>query len=151
MILEMLNLLYNSLEKNITENITIMANNIRLIRLQNGDDIIASFELEDTIVKISEPMLLQLHHQGTHMGLILQHWLPIQLIKKNETILQSKDIVCVVEPNDELSQYYINTVEKIKNLFAARDGLEDGELEDEMESISMAMEELQEDNGVVIH
>ena len=126
-------------------------NNIRLIRLQNGDDIIASFELDNDIVRISEPMLVEMHHRGTHMGLILQHWLPIQLIKKNETILQSKDIVCVVEPNDELSQYYINTVEQIKNLFAARDELEDDELEDEMESISMAMEELQEDNGVVIH
>jgi len=126
-------------------------NNIRLIRLQNGDDIIASFEIEDTIIRISEPMLVEMHHRGTHMGLILQHWLPIQLIKKNETILQAKDIICVVEPNDELTQYYMNTVEHIKNLFAGKDDLDEDELEDEMESISMAMEELQEDNNVVIH
>ena len=126
-------------------------NNIRLIRLQNGDDIIASFEIEDTIIRISEPMLVEMHHRGTHMGLILQHWLPIQLIKKNETILQAKDIICVVEPNDELTQYYINTVDHIKNLFAGKDDLDEDELEDEMESISMAMEELQEDNNVVIH
>ena len=126
-------------------------NNIRLIRLQNGDDIIASFEIVDTIVKISEPMLVQMHHQGTHMGLILQHWLPIQLIKKNETILQPKDIICVVEPNDQLITYYTNTVEKIKRLFEAR-GVEDEEgIEEEMESINLAMEELQEDSDVVIH
>jgi hypothetical protein len=126
-------------------------NNIRLIRLQNGDDIIASFEIVDTIVKISEPMLVQMHHQGTHMGLILQHWLPIQLIKKNETILQPKDIICVVEPNDQLITYYTNTVEKIKRLFDARDMGDEEGIEEEMESINLAMEELQEDSDVVIH
>jgi hypothetical protein len=42
-------------------------------------------------------------------------------------------------------------VEHIKNLFAGKEDLDDEEMEDEMESISMAMEELQEDTGVVIH
>jgi hypothetical protein len=129
-------------------------NNIKLIRLQNGDDIIASYEIKEDGITVSEPMLVDMHLQGNHMGLVLQHWLPIQIIKKNETTIKSSDILCLIEANEDLIEYYVNTVEKIKGLFAARDSLDEQEIEDfedEMESISIAMEELSEDSNVVIH
>jgi len=99
-------------------------------------------------------MLVQMHLQGNHMGLVLQHWLPIQVIQKNETNISIKDILCFIEANEDLIEYYLNSVEKIKNLFSARDALDNQDIEDiedEMESISLAMEELNEDSNVVIH
>jgi len=129
-------------------------NNVKLIRLHNGDDIIATYEIKEDTVIVSEPMLVQMHLQGNHMGLVLQHWLPIQIIKNNQTTISSKDILCFIDANDELVEYYINSVEKIKSLFSAREALDNQEMEDiedEMESISLAMEELIEDNNVVIH
>jgi hypothetical protein len=129
-------------------------NNVKLIRLHNGDDIIATYEIKEDRVIVSEPMLVQMHLQGTHMGLVLQHWLPVQIVKSNETEINLKDILCFIEPTDNLTEYYTNSVEKIKNLFSARDALDSEEvedIEDEMESISLAMEELIEDSNVVIH
>jgi len=129
-------------------------NNVKLIRLHNGDDIIATYEIKEDTVIVSEPMLVQMHLQGNHMGLVLQHWLPIQIIKSNQTTISIKDILCFIESNDDLVEYYLNSVEKIKSLFSARESLDNQEMEDiedEMESISLAMEELNEDTGLVIH
>jgi hypothetical protein len=75
--------------------------------------------------------------------------LPVQLLKKNEIIIENKDILGILEPNDEFCEYYLNTVEKIKDLLKAKnlvDSLDDDEVNDIMD----AFEEM-DNNGVTLH
>ena len=55
----------------------------------------------------------------------MNHWLPVQLLKKNEAVISAKDVMCVFEPLDDLCEFYVNSVEKIKKLLKARDIMDD--------------------------
>ena len=60
-------------------------NTIKIVRLKNGEDIIGN--LSDNTngdYEISEPMSVSLVQKGHESGLVMSHWLPVQLIKKNE-------------------------------------------------------------------
>lgn len=123
---------------------------IKIVRLQNGEDIIGNLTTQDIgLYQIEEPMSVGVEYHGKTPGLSMQHWLPVQLIKKNEIVLDKKDVLCILEPNDEFCEYYTNTVEKIKELLAAKnlvDSFDDEELEDIME----AFEELKQ-HGDTLH
>lgn len=113
--------------------------NIKIVRLQNGEDIIGNLtDLYDTgNYIVEEPMTVGLEYRGKEAGLLMHHWLPVQLIKKNEITIEQKDILGVLEPSEEFCEYYLNTVEKIKALLAAKDlvnGLEDVEIDEIMEA-----------------
>ena len=123
---------------------------IKIVRLQNGEDIIGNLTAED-IGKyiVEEPMTVGIEYRGKEAGLMMHHWLPVQLIKKNEITLENKDVLCILEPNDEFCEYYLNTVEKIKDLLAAKnaiDKLDSEEYDDTMD----AFEELLND-GKTLH
>jgi len=94
---------------------------IRILRLTSGEDIIGNAS-EQYVgqYKVSEPMSVGIDFRGREAGLVMNHWLPVQLIKENEITIEPKDILCVMEPNDELREYYLNTVQKIKDLLSAK-------------------------------
>ena len=115
-------------------------NTIKIVRLKNGEDIIGN--LTDSIdgdYEISEPMSVSLVQKGHESGLVMSHWLPVQLIKKNEIKINSRDVLTMFEPNDEFAEYYTNTVEKIKQLLKAKnvaDSMTDEEIEDIMDALN---------------
>jgi SAM-dependent MidA family methyltransferase len=114
-------------------------NTIKIVRLKNGEDIIGN--LSDNTngdYEISEPMSVSLVQKGHESGLVMSHWLPVQLIKKNEIKINSRDVLTMFEPNEEFAEYYTNTVEKIKNLLKAKnvaDSMTDEEIEDIMDAL----------------
>jgi hypothetical protein len=124
-------------------------NNIKIVRLQNGDDIMGNVTfLEDSKFIVSEPMSVGIEFRGKEAGLMMHHWLPVQLIKNNSIIMEEKNILCLLEPNDEFTEYYLNTVERIKGLLSAKhalDSLDDEEPDDIMD----AFEELINDGRTV--
>jgi len=123
---------------------------IKIVRLQNGEDIIGNLTNEDIgKFTVEEPMAVNIEYRGREAGLMMHHWLPVQLIKKNEILLENKDVLCILEPNDEFCEYYLNTVEKIKELLSAKNTL-DGLDEEETDNIMDAFEELLND-GKTLH
>jgi len=121
---------------------------IKIVRLKNGEDIIGDLmKLPIDDIQITEPMSVAITNRGQESGLIMSHWLPVQLIKKNEITIKSCDVLTMFEPNDEFAEYYLNTVEKIKSLMKAK------ELTDEMtdEEIDDIMDALDDSEGQVIH
>ena len=114
-------------------------NTIKIVRLKNGEDIIGM--LSDSLdgnYEISEPMSVSLVQKGHQSGLVMSHWLPVQLIKKNEIKISSHDVLTMFEPNDEFAEYYTNTVEKINQLLKAKslaDEMTDEEIEDIMDAL----------------
>jgi hypothetical protein len=121
---------------------------IKIVRLKNGEDIIGSLErLPIDDLQITEPMSVAITTRGQESGLVMSHWLPVQLIKKNEITIKSCDVLTMFEPNDEFVEYYLNTVEKIKSLMKAK------ELTDEMtdEEIEDIMDALEDGDGQTLH
>ena len=118
--------------------------NVKIIRLKNGEDIVGQITTNNNdTFDVLEPMTVGVDFRGREAGLVMQHWLPIQLVKKNEVTLSNNDILCFIEPDNNFCEYYTNTVQKIHELLKAKnlvDSLED----EEMNNIMDAIEELQE-------
>ena len=95
--------------------------NIKIIKLQNGEDIVGTVTANGVqYYDIEEPMLFEIDYRGNHSGLVMRHWLPVQLLKKNYIQLKTQDVLCILEPDEEFSEYYLHTVEKIKRLLKAK-------------------------------
>jgi hypothetical protein len=98
--------------------------NIKIIKLQNGEDIVGTVTANGVqYYDIEEPMLFEIDYRGNHSGLVMRHWLPVQLLKKNYIQLKTQDVLCILEPDEEFSEYYLHTVEKIKRLLKAKDSV----------------------------
>ena len=124
--------------------------NIRIVKLQNGEDLVGTLTTNEYgNYRLEEPMSFEIDFRNNSSGLIMRHWLPVQLIKKNEIELTHKDIIAVLEPAEDFCEYYCNTVEKIKELLSAKNNL-DGLDEEETDNIMDAFEELLND-GKTLH
>ena len=96
-------------------------NTIKIVRLKNGEDIIGSLHNVDEGFEIAEPMSVEIVNNGKENGLVMSHWLPVQIIKKNMITLSSCDVLTVFDPNEEFAEYYTNTVDKMKELLEAKE------------------------------
>ena len=95
-----------------TSNMSEIQQGIKLIRLQSGEDIIASLteDSESNMVMLDNPMhlIFKRTSQGTVMFML--PWLPIELIKDNIATIVTDDILTIVEPKDDLIEYYGNII-----------------------------------------
>jgi len=102
----------------------------QIIKLQNGDDLIANVTLIGEKYLLEEPMQFFIDGRNpSNAGLIMKHYLPVQLLKKNSLEIKEKDILSFIEPEEEFCEYYINTVYKIKELLKAKEII--SEMDDE--------------------
>jgi hypothetical protein len=124
----------------------------QIIKLQNGTDLIANVAMNSAEEYVlEEPMEFNIDFRGRggESGLVMRHWLPVQLLKKNSISIKSKDVLSVMEPEDEFCEYYLNTVYKIKELLRAKslvDDMDDDEIQDMLDDF----EDLSND-GDTIH
>ena len=93
---------------------------VKIVRLQSGEDIIASIieDDESEMVMLNNPMhlIFKRTSQGTMM--VMLPWLPIELIKDNMATIYSSDILTMIDPKDALIEYYGNMIntEQLKNM-----------------------------------
>ena len=123
--------------------------NIKIVRLKNGEDIVGQLINVNDSYDVIEPMTVDVEYRGKEPGLVMRHWLPIQLVKHNEINIKQSDVLCVLEPSDDFAEYYVNTVEKIHDLLKARNLVEELD-DDEVNDIMDALEEL-EQAGNTLH
>jgi len=87
----------------------IPSNDIRILRLQSGEDIIAGYHVDqDTnLIIVDKPMHVIFKRLPTGRTIMMMlPWLPIELIKQNNAILDYDDVLTVLEPREELVTYY---------------------------------------------
>jgi hypothetical protein len=87
--------------------------NIKIVRLQSGEDIMADMieDEENDTVLLDNPMHIIFKRIPTGQTvMMMMPWLPIELIKENNAILYTSDILTVIEPKDDLVEYYGNVV-----------------------------------------
>jgi hypothetical protein len=124
----------------------------QIIKLQNGEDLIANVALNGVNYVLEEPMEFAIDSRGKENGLMMRHWLPVQLLKKNAIEIQAKDILSFLEPEEQFCEYYIDTVSKIKSLLKARDDLDLIEDMDDEELADMISEyEELKHHGITLH
>ena len=124
--------------------------NVKLIRMQTGEDIMASmFEQEDSDqIQLNDPMRLVFRRMPTGQTvMMMMPWLPIELIKENTALIYSSDIITVIDPKETMIQYYDKLVERtIKDMAEADEMLQNllEEQEQEEEQEETLSEQLQE-------
>jgi len=112
-----------------------MENNIRIVRLKDSTDIVASIEFKEEYVILYDPLLMSIQHfKGNQGQLVLLNWLPNSLITENIASLKTDDILMTMIPNDEMTDHYLDTVEKSKALkVKSMEELSDEEMSNMME------------------
>ena len=119
--------------------------NVKIIRMQTGEDIMASMigEEEDETVLLADPMRLIYRRLPTGQTvLMMMPWLPVELIKDNSALIYNTDIITIIDPKDSMVQYYDNLVTKTllemeKSEEMIEQLLKDQEQEEEEEEYSM--------------
>lgn len=130
--------------------------NIRIIRLKDGEDIIASYHLNiNGTIEMYDPMTLFYKRLSAGKSMLLMSpWLPIELVQSNSACISINEVLTIVEPRSALIEYYNNAVveanEMVSNFTDQIDSSlldefdSDGELDPEDE-----LEELQQDTNAI--
>jgi len=120
---------------------TELLQGVKIVRLQSGEDIIASIieDDESEMIMLDNPMhlIFKRTSQGTMM--VMLPWLPIELIKDNIATIYSSDVLTIVDPKDALVEYYGNMIntQQIKDMRDntmvenLKEALDDSEEEDD--------------------
>ena len=126
--------------------------NIKIVRLQSGEDIMADMieDEENDTVLLDNPMHIIFKRIPTGQTvMMMMPWLPIELIKENNAILYTSDILTVIEPKDDLVEYYGNVVveaqqrmEEQRKFTSLDEEMQDEEEEDDEEDDDEAEQEL---------
>ena len=121
-----------------------MENEVKILRLITGEDIICSFlKIEKNTYLVIDPMSLIIKSKGGESTILMQHWLPVEVIASNEVVLQDRDILCYLEPNESMKEYYNNLTDKLREEIRKKKLFNDMDIEDQMD-ILLAMEEIKE-------
>jgi hypothetical protein len=89
--------------------------NVKIIRMQTGEDIMASMigEEEAETVLLEDPMRLIFRRMPTGQTMLMMlPWLPVELIKDNSALIYNSDIITIIDPKESMIQYYDNLVMK---------------------------------------
>ncbi len=92
---------------------------IKLIRLQSGEDIICTCheDLETKMVMLKDPMTVIYKRIKNGSILLISPWLPAELIEDNTATIYTSDILTTVEPKLMVKNYYsklVDSLEKFK-------------------------------------
>jgi hypothetical protein len=127
--------------------------NIKIVRLQSGEDIIADYmeDAEDSTILLTNPMTLMFKRLPTGKAVMMMSpWLPLELVENTTARLFSQDVLTVFEPKAQLIEYYNSTVVEVEqDLYNNEDGLDelddDDFTEEDEEAAYAELEEYQQD------
>lgn len=103
-----------------TLKMTDIIQDVKIVRLQSGEDIIAGLIQDDEskMIMLDNPMhlIFKRTSQGTMM--VMLPWLPIELIKDNTATIYTSDVLTIINPKDALVEYYGNMIntEQLKQM-----------------------------------
>jgi len=93
---------------------------VKIVRLTSGEDLICGLIEADGTYYLKSPMIFILKDTGRTFALMLQNWLPVQIMKMNESVLKSKDVLFVAEPEENFAEYYLNQVQEMEEEIQAK-------------------------------
>jgi hypothetical protein len=113
--------------------------NIKIIRLEDGEDIITSYQIEeetDTIV-MNNPMTLFFKRITPGKSMVMMSpWMPAELLKINSAKIHAHRIVSIFEPKSSLVEYYLSAVDECNEIIKMNEKLIDTSLLDQKDALS---------------
>jgi len=88
--------------------------NIKVVRLQSGEDIIADIIADENTTVLNSPMVIVIRRGPTGSVMMMVPWLPVEVISDNIAILNNSEIVTETSPKDSLIEYYLNAIGQIE-------------------------------------
>lgn len=124
----------------------------KLVRMKNGDDIIATIKQDELNTILTNPMRLVFKRLPTgQVIMMLSPWLPVELLDEEHASIENDNVLTIIEPKIQLVEYYNRTViafNKLKMDFESKidEYLIDHEDEDDEEDYDTELsdEELKE-------
>ena len=100
---------------------------IKIIRLQTGEDVIASYTTDkEGFVFLSNPMVFLVKRNiSAKSSVFLTNWLPVDVIERNVAQITKDDILCLVTPTEQFKQYYFKMIYEEQNGEGSYDGPSD--------------------------
>ena len=120
--------------------------NIKIIRLQSGEDIIAKYSIDEEsgVVDVIRPMVLFFKRLSNGKSVMMMGpWLPIELIQGNSAKLYTQDILTVISPKESLITYYTNISDETEKTMKEHGH----DIEMSLTSTNIDDDEEEEDNG----
>jgi len=118
---------------------------VKIVRFKDGLDVITTrTSLTKDLVELDNPMMFEV--RNSH--LILEQWLPLAVMEGDTVTIQTKEILCEMNPNLDFAEYYVETIRKLKR--ALRQEKDEPRDEDDMKDMLEALIQLETAN-VSIH
>jgi hypothetical protein len=90
---------------------------INLLRLKSGEDIICYMEKyghDEIVVRDAMVVFIKTDMKTGNQIVMLDHWLPISVLKENEAIVKMSEVMAIMNPTSEFTEYFENSVDTIK-------------------------------------
>jgi hypothetical protein len=108
--------------------------NIKLVRLQSGEDVIADISSDSESTILNNPMVLMVKRSPKGSVMMMVPWLPIEIISDNMATLNNREIVTFTNPKNSLIEYYLNAIKTVTDETLQSEGiLEDFNLRTRMD------------------
>jgi len=96
---------------------------VKIIRLQNGEDLISDCIMDDgeEWIQLNDPMSLIVKRSIKGTVMMMVPWLPLEVVSDNIATISFHDVLTFAEPKEDLIEYYNNMVEQAKISVAKND------------------------------
>lgn len=85
--------------------------NVRIIRLVSGEDIIAFYEEDDDMVLVGNPMTMMFKRLPTGKAVMMMSpWLPLEVVDEDIVSIPLSQIITVMNPKKHMQDYFVNSV-----------------------------------------
>jgi hypothetical protein len=124
-----------------------MMDNIKIVRLQSGEDIIADYTSDDSdsSVILNNPMSLIFKRLSSGKSVMMMSpWIPLEIVENTSARIFSLDVLAVFEPKPHIIEYYNTTVVEVEEDMYDNDDEVDGDEELTEEEEEAAYAELEE-------
>jgi hypothetical protein len=120
---------------------------IKIVRLKDNCDIITTIDMVKGEYLVKHPMVVDLHYRkdAVKPELVLTNWLPVPILVENEAAITTDMVVCIMEPNATLKEYYENLVSRSAEYLTSEP------LSEDLEELAEALHELETVKGISIH
>lgn len=121
--------------------------NIKIVRLQSGEDIIADYTSDDSdsSVILNNPMSLIFKRLSSGKSVMMMSpWIPLEIVENTSARIFSLDVLAVFEPKPHIIEYYNTTVVEVEEDMYDNDAEVDGDEELTEEEEEAAYAELEE-------
>lgn len=93
---------------------------IKIVRLTSGEDIVCGLIESDGTYYLKNPMVFLLKDTGKQFVLMLQNWLPMQVMKMNEAVIKEKDVIAVLQPDENFIEYFLDESREMEEAIEAK-------------------------------